>query len=110
MENIQPVELAGPPQQLKTEILLFLGLIALGLWLVPAMIYLVGSRILGPYGDIETLAAFYVDLFGALLAGRGIVWLLVGSPYLFLSLIRLLAWLWRVMNRAAIREKTVAVK
>ena len=94
--------------RLKTEALLFLGLLALGMWLVPAMIFLVGSRMLGPYGEIDTLAAFYIDLFGSLLAGRGIAWLLVGSLSLFLSLIRLLIWLWGAAQRTAARNKALA--
>ncbi|MCH8958164.1 MAG: hypothetical protein IH835_01710 [Proteobacteria bacterium] len=105
MENERSSGRGWPWQRLKTEAFLLLGLLALGMWLVPALIFLVGSRILGPYGEIDSLAAFYIDLFGSLLDGRGIAWLLVGSLYLFLSLIRLLIWLWLVLNRSAARHK-----
>ena len=110
MENERPAEQGWAWQRLKTEAFLLLVLLALGMWLVPALIFLAGSRILGPYGDIDTLAAFYIDLFGSLLAGRGIVWLLVGSLYLFLSLIRLLTGLWRVIHHNAARNKGLAAE
>jgi len=105
MENEQSVDRSGSMYSLKTEALLLLGLIALGVWLVPALIYLVGSEMLGPYGEIQTISAFYLDLFGFLIAGRGIGWLLVTSPYLFLSVIRLLAWLWGVAQRTATKKR-----
>ncbi len=110
MENEQPLARGWPIDRIKTEGLLFLGLIALGMWLVPALIFLVGNLILGPYGDFDTLASFYIDLFGSLLVGRGIAWLLVSSPYLFLSLIRLLIWFWRIAQRAASRKKALVVE
>ncbi len=110
MENERSSEGAGPVNRPKTEVLLFLGLIALGMWLVPAMIFLVGNLILGPYGDFDTLGSFYIDLFGSLLVGRGIAWLLVSSPYLFLSLIRLLIWFWRIAQRAASRKKALVAE
>lgn len=110
MENERSPGQSGPLQRLKNEAFLLIALLALGLWLVPALIFWLGSRVLGPYGDIDTLAAFYIDLFGSLLAGRGIVWLLVTSLYLFLMLIRLLAWLWGVAHRAAARNDEVAAE
>lgn len=110
MENEQTLERPRPVSRPKTEVSLFLGLIALGMWLVPAMIFMVGNQILGPYGDFDTLASFYIDLFGSLLDGRGIAWLLVSSLYLFLSLIRLLIWLWRVAHRAAVRNKALVAE
>lgn len=110
MENERSSGQSGPLQRLKNEAFLLIALLALGLWLVPALIFWLGSRVLGPYGDIDTLGAFYIDLFGSLLAGRGIVWLLVTSLYLFLMLIRLLAWLWGVAQRAAARNNEVAAE
>ena len=110
MENEQSLGRSGSLYSLKTEALLFLGLIALGMWLVPVLIYLVGSEMLGPYGEIKSVFAFYLDLFGFLLAGRGIVWLLVCSPYLFLSLIRLLVWLWGVGHRIAAKTRMSAAE
>lgn len=107
MEHEQPLERGWPIDRIKTEGLLFLGLIALGMWLVPALIFLVGNRILGPYGEINSLASFYIDIFGSLLDGRGIAWLLVTSLYLFLSLIRLLVWLWGVSHRAAAKREEI---
>jgi hypothetical protein len=91
----------GIQQQIKLEMLLFFGLFALGMWLVPAMIYVVGVKILGPYGELKSLSAFYIDLFSMLVEKRRIAWLLVASPYLFLSLVRVLIWLWGVAQRAA---------
>ena len=105
MENVQSADRSGSVNSLKTEVLLLLGLVALGMWLVPALIYLVGSEMLGPYGEIQTISAFYLDLFGFLIDGRGIAWLLVASPYLFLSVIRLLVWLWGVARRTATKKR-----
>jgi hypothetical protein len=105
MENVQSADRSESVNNLKTEVLLLLGLVALGMWLVPALIYLVGSEVLGPYGEIQTISAFYLDLFGFLIAGRGIAWLLVTSPYLFLCVIRLLAWLWGVAQRTAAKKR-----
>ena len=110
MENERSSEQGWAWQRLKTEACRLLVLLALGIWLVPALIFLVGSRILGPYGEIDTLAAFYIDLFGSLLEGRGIAWLLVSSLYLFLSLIRLLAGFWRVIHHSAARRKGLAAE
>ena len=105
MENVQSADRSESVNNLKTEVLLLLGLVALGMWLVPALTYLVGSEVLGPYGEIQTISAFYLDLFGFLIDGRGIAWLLGASPYLFLSVIRLLVWLWGVAQRTAAKKR-----
>lgn len=68
--------------------LLFLGLFVVGIAIMPAAIYFVGSAVFGDYGD-SGLPSFYGTLLGELLGGEPSVWFLVLSPYLVWQLLRL---------------------
>lgn len=68
------------------EILLALGLVAFGLIILPALIYLVGQRVVGEYP--AGIGGLYAALGDALLAGNVFTWILVWSPYLTVVLIR----------------------
>ena len=69
------------------EILLALGLLAFGLIVLPALVYLVGQRVVGEYPD--GLGGLYAALGDALITGNVFAWILVLSPYLCIVLIRL---------------------
>lgn len=76
------------PRILK-EAFLALALIAVGLFLLPAMIYLVGQLLVGEYDG--GMGAFYLALADSLSTGNAFAWLLIASPYLIVQLLRL--WL-----------------
>lgn len=76
------------------EALLALALLAFGLFCLPALVYLVGQRIIGPY-EGGGLYGFYEAIGFSLAAGRPAAWLLALSPYLVVQLVRFGAWLRR---------------
>lgn len=83
------------------EIALLLIVLAAGLWLVPALVYLTGDAVLGAYGDNLSMSRFYLDLFAMLVQGSSLAWLLVCAPCLTLILLRMFIWIWRALNRPA---------
>lgn len=74
--------------QVAREILLALGLIAVGVIALPAMVYFVGQRVVGEYPD--GMGGLYAAIGDALVAGNVFAWILVLGPYLGILLIRLL--------------------
>lgn len=64
----------------------------LGLAGMPALVYLVGERLLGEYRPGASMGTFYADLFAELGALSPWAWLLVLGPWLALQLLRVL-WL-----------------
>ena len=78
-------------KKLAREALLALGLIAGGLIALPALVYVVGRRVVGVYAD--GMAGLYAALGDALIAGNVFAWILILSPYLCILLIRCLLWL-----------------
>jgi len=76
------------------EAILFGTLVLVGLLLLPIAIYLVGRMIFGEYGG-EGLTGFIEELYRGVLAGEGVVWFLILSPYLGCQVLRLTAWLFR---------------
>jgi hypothetical protein len=86
-----------PPRTLK-EMLLALALIAFGLLCLPALIYVVGQLIIGEYE--AGFAGFYQAIGTALAAGNRYAWMLILSPYLVVTLIRL--WLWLRRQRRSV--------
>ena len=77
--------------KLAREALLALALIAVGLILLPALVYLVGQRIVGAYAD--GMGGLYAATGDALISGNFFAWILVLSPWLCILLIRCLWWL-----------------
>jgi len=63
-----------------------------GLLVLPALVFVVGQLLLGPYRPDGGLGTFYGDLYGHLAAGTPWPWLLVMGPWLTIQLLRLL-WL-----------------
>ncbi len=67
--------------------------LAVGFFVMPALIYLVGTLLLGPYGQTEAdgggLGSFYGDFFSDLVEPAGRVWMLALGPLVVISLLRL---------------------
>lgn len=63
--------------------------LAVGLVLVPATIFAVGSALLGPYGDTGRLGRFYGDFFGDLAEPSVRAWAIALSPLVLISVLRL---------------------
>jgi len=86
-------------QRLTTEAGLFFGLLFVGIVLVPIAIYFVGDAVFGGYGGEG-----YDDFFGTLSikirGGDRVAWFLVLSPYLAITVIRLMMLGWRQVSRA----------
>jgi len=90
-----------PPRTLK-EALLSLGLLAFGLLCLPALIYLVGQRLVGEYAD--GMLGLYEAIAEALVAGNGFAWILVFSPFIAVQLVRL--WFWLRRRRPVVNQVT----
>jgi hypothetical protein len=77
---------------IRREAILLAAFGGFGLLVLPALVYLVGQRLLGEYRPEASMATFYADLYGHL-AGLSVwAWLLVLGPWLAVSFLRLL-WL-----------------
>jgi hypothetical protein len=63
--------------------------LAVGLFLMPATIFLVGSALLGPYGETGRLGPFYGDFFGDLAEPSVRAWAIALGPLVLISLLRL---------------------
>jgi hypothetical protein len=68
-----------------TGIWLLVGLIAM-----PALIFAVGSPMLGPYGDNGGLGRFYGDFWGDLAEPSMRAWALALGPLVLISILRLI--------------------
>lgn len=64
--------------------------LAIGLFLLPALIYLVGTLMLGPYGENAGLGSFYADFFKDLATPSGRAWTLALGPLVLITVLRLL--------------------
>lgn len=64
--------------------------LAIGLFLLPALIYMVGILLLGPYGEGAGLGRFYADFFGDLAGRSGRAWGIALGPLILISVLRLL--------------------
>ena len=78
------------PHRLRFELIAGSVLLALGLFAVPAVVYLVGIKMLGPYGEGSGLGTFYANFFADLASGTGRAWSLALGPLVVISLVRLL--------------------
>jgi len=64
--------------------------LALGLFVLPAAIFAVGTLLLGPYGAAAGLGTFYIDFFADLATPSGRAWLMAFGPLVLLLVLRLL--------------------
>ena len=62
-------------------------LLAVGLFVVPLLIYAVGNGVLGPYANGSAFALL-VDFFAGLRSGSLVYWSVVIGPYVFVMLLR----------------------
>jgi hypothetical protein len=72
----------------KFELWFALGGLVFGLLILPALIYLVGTLMLGPYAEENGLMSMYGNLFSDLAKGEVRAWLLVVGPYIVVATIR----------------------
>lgn len=76
--------------RLRFELIFASVWLAFGFFILPALIYGVGTLLLGPYGENQGLGAFYADFFGDLVTPTGRAWALALGPLVLISLLRLL--------------------
>lgn len=89
------VSVTAAPRQhsrLRFELILNSVLLGLGLFALPALIFIVGTSLLGPYGSGSGagIGTFYADFYGDLATGSIRAWGLATGPLIVVSLIRLL--------------------
>jgi len=79
-------------RRLRFELIFASLWLAFGLFALPALIFWVGTALLGPYGDAAgnnaSLSAFYIDFYGDLADASARAWLLAVGPLLLISLLR----------------------
>lgn len=81
-------------QRLLLELALFLGLLFLGLVLLPVAIFVVGGEVFGDYGG-HGFGDFFSTLSGRIRNGETVAWFLILSPYLAWQVLRFTALAWR---------------
>jgi hypothetical protein len=84
-----PASTPTPPGSRRVEAWLAVGLIGFGLLVLPALIYVTGTLLLGAYGGGEHLGAFYGDYFRDL-GTTPQTWALVLGPYVLVQVARLI--------------------
>lgn len=85
-------------QKITRETALFVGLFFAGFVLLPIAIWLVGDALFGDYGG-GGYTGFFSQLSAKIREGDTVAWFLVLSPYLGVSLLRLMAWGWRLAGK-----------
>jgi len=70
------------------ELIIAAACLSAGVLVLPALIYGVGTLLLGAYGGGPHLGSFFGDFFRNLAGGSVRTWFLILSPFLFVSLIR----------------------
>ncbi len=81
-------------QRARRDAGLFVGLLFVGIIIMPIAIYFVGAAIFGSYGG-EGFGDFFGTLGVKIRGGDRVAWFLVLSPYLALLVLRLMVWGWR---------------
>lgn len=79
---------------LKTEVMLLIGSLFVGLVLLPVAVWFVGHVVFGAY-DGAGYVEFYGMLSGKIRSGDAVAWFLILSPWLVLQCLRLMALGWR---------------
>jgi len=78
----------------KIELILTVSLLAIGLLVLPLLIYFTAAPVAGEYPG-EDLWGLMKHIWGDLGRGRPFAWLMVLCPYLFVQLLRLGFVSWR---------------
>lgn len=84
-----PVAVHPHRRRARFELIFASAWFAVGLFLMPAMIFSVGGALLGPYGDDGGLGRFYGDFFGDLAEPSVRAWAIALGPLVLISLLRL---------------------
>lgn len=84
-----PASTPTPPRPRRFEAWLAVGLIGFGLIVLPALIYVTGTLLLGAYGGGEHLGSFYGDYFRDL-GKTPQTWALALGPYVLVQVARLI--------------------
>jgi hypothetical protein len=78
----------------RRELILAASCLGFGLFVLPALIYLVGVPLLGAYGGGPHIGSFYGDFFRNLIGGTGRTWFIVFGTYLVITVLRLIFLPW----------------
>jgi hypothetical protein len=78
----------------RRELILAASCLGFGLFVMPALIYLVGVPLLGAYGGGPHIGSFYGDFFRNLIGGAGRTWFIVIGTYLVITVLRLIFVPW----------------
>jgi hypothetical protein len=89
---------AGLKNIVRKEFALLVGLLFVGLVLMPIIIYLVGQSVFGTYGG-QGYTDFYGNLSEKIRGGDTVAWFLVLAPYLIWQCLRLTILAWRLSAR-----------
>lgn len=87
----------GLNKPFRNEVILFAVCLLLGLFFLPAAIYLVGDLIFGAFGG-GGFGDFYGSVQAAIWGFDSVVWFLVLSPYLVVQALRLTFRLYRALR------------
>lgn len=82
---------APPPRnrrRLRFELIFGSVWLGVGLFVLPAVIYMVGVSLLGPYREGSGLGRFYLDFFGDLAEPSGRAWTIALGPLFLITLLR----------------------
>lgn len=80
-----------PRSRLRFELIFASTWLAVGLFVLPALIFWVGAALLGPYAESGgSIGRFYADFFADLGEPSGRAWTLTLGPLVLVSLIRLI--------------------
>jgi hypothetical protein len=95
--NHHPADTSAPQDHRPTssspllwEVVLASIWLGAGLFVLPALIYGVGTALLGPYGENAGLGRFYTDFFADLARPAVRAWLIALGPLVLMSLLRLI--------------------
>jgi hypothetical protein len=90
-DDVEDVVAASPSRRrVRFELILAATWLAVGLLLLPALIFAVGGSLLGPYGDNGGLGRFYGDFFGDLAEPSVRAWAIALGPLALISMLRLI--------------------
>lgn len=81
---------SAPSHRMRFELIFGSVWLAIGLFLLPAVIFWVGITMLGPYGEGQGagMGTFYGDFYGDLAQGEFRAWALALGPLIMITLIR----------------------
>jgi hypothetical protein len=78
-----------PRSRTRFEVIFASAWLAFGLFVLPGLIFAVGTALLGPYGEDRGVGTFYADFFGDLATLNGRTWCLALGPLVLITVLRL---------------------